>query len=865
MKKWYNKYSPVFYKWVEQHKVMLLLLCALAILRGKVVDWMVEYICSITECAKGWWTLPIMLIAISIIYIIHNKRIRAEQKEWVSRYWTLILLLGGYLLFRFDGHFDFYGYGACPISYTDYAWVYVLALEILLWCARHKRIKERVGKETNVTPFITDAPAKEDEMGRGKYAEQLVEKIYATHQRADEASSAFAILLNEHYGAGKTTFMMQLQGLAELKKMDVCWFKPWLYDDSKMLVVNFIRVIQEKIGDGDKPLQKMLSRYAQALSSIEKFEWLSAIVPEATSIETQFEEIKTKLQELKQPIIVLIDDVDRLQNDELLRMLQMVRNIGDFPSLYYIVAADKEALQNRLHEAGVTEPDEYLKKFFNIEITFPADDMNLMQIVQKGVTELSRQYTPFRVNEVWDFIREFRYRREVFGTIRDVKRYLNVLDYTLGNLQANDMVTDVSLRDLAGICMIECVDSEFYRILRDHREYVLVADTMTYKVRSDLQNLFMDRRTKHAVAEAIMMGRDIEPKVEYDIDAEIKEKVQGLTDLERWTKPTKMEIIGKVLEELFPQNHIPSDRKAVCYKTEFFKYFATVYRGTEMSNGDMMDMMGQEVASFKSEVLKAVDEGKADSMRLKMVWYLEVFHHNRIDALQKVMAAYEMECLRLKDKSEESRDMFFLQSYVGPALAVFKRRVLEGDLTARVEWEKLKGWLMLIPNHEMRLRVFAALKTNVTEHGMYIFQGKEEVKQMMQEYEKSFIQNVWGKNRYDEKVYRWIKPYRDLENNISRDIIDEVCGRGRKEVFLYHLVRYEGEELKWNTDFIDCVFGINTVFGYQSSLWRLMLPDEWKEDFINITMAGAITKADVKRWPYFQKALRYWKSKKRKK
>ena len=849
---------------MEQHKAMLLLLCILAILRGKVVDWMVEYICPITKYADGWWVLPTIMIAIGILYVIQYERIQAERERWVSRYWTLILLFGGYMLFRFDNHYELYGIGTWSISYMDCAWVCVVIIEIVLYSKRIKKMTERETVECKAKPFITDAPSKEDEMGRGTYAEQLIEKIYATHQSEDASCGSFAILLNEHYGAGKTTFMLQLQGLAEQKKMDVCWFKPWLYDNSKTLIVNFIRVIQEKIGDGDKPLQKMLSRYAQALSSIEKFEWLSAIMPEEASIETQFDEIKEKLQVLKLPIIVLIDDVDRLQNDELLQMLQMVRNMGDFPHIFYIVAGDKEALQNRLREAGMNEPDEYLKKFFNLEISFPADDMNLTAILMKGVTELSGRYTPLRLNDIWDFIKNFRYRYEVFATIRDVKRYLNVLDYTLANLEANNMIGDVSLRDVAEVCMIQCVDSAFYRILRDHREYVLSSQTQNLQVREHFRELFMDRSTKYAVAEAIMMGQDIEPKSEYNMESEIKNKIQNLSDFEQWTKPTKMEIIGRLLEELFPKNHIPEGRNSVGYKTEFFKYFATIYKSTELSNWDIEGMMAQDMLTFKSEVLNAIDEGKAESLRLKMIWYLELFQHDRIDALQKVMAAYEMECYRMKAKKENHKELLYQQSYVGLVAAVFKRRVMENDEKAYAEWKRMSEWLTQVSEHEMRLRVFATIVNDMGGYSSFVFSSIEETKRMVQEYERTFVQKIWMKNKYDAKVYHWIQEYRSVESKISEWIIEALSAQKRKSVFLYHLLQYDGGELRWNKEFIECVFPMNTVFRFETSQWRNLLPDEWKKEFENMVLSGPITNGDIKDREFLKKALKYWKNKKRK-
>ena len=39
----------------------------------------------------------------------------------------------------------------------------------------------------------------------------------------------------------------------------------------------------------------------------------------------------------------------------MLKMLQMIRNMADFPNMYYIVAGDKKAMTNRLLEKKISE------------------------------------------------------------------------------------------------------------------------------------------------------------------------------------------------------------------------------------------------------------------------------------------------------------------------------------------------------------------------------------------------------------------------------------------------------------------------------------------------------------------------------
>ena len=47
------------------------------------------------------------------------------------------------------------------------------------------------------------------------------------------------------------------------------------------------------------------------------------------------------LDGLDQPILVVIDDLDRLQPDELLLVFKLIRLVGRLPSVGYILAFDE--------------------------------------------------------------------------------------------------------------------------------------------------------------------------------------------------------------------------------------------------------------------------------------------------------------------------------------------------------------------------------------------------------------------------------------------------------------------------------------------------------------------------------------------
>ena len=419
-----------------QHKVLLLGVCVLFIFRPTLIKWIEEYLCPITPDAMDncVWVLGGIVVTILFVYVFYFKRLLKEKELFVSRYWTLLILYGGWCIIQYSNKLVFYGIEGWILNYIDYGWIVVGVIE-LGWFFRRLVVHTNRVSRIEGYPFMADVPTAKDELNRERYAIQLVKKI-AVGKQVSEAEvalypseSSFAILLNEPFCEGKTSFMMQVQKNAEKEGVEVCWFKPWLYDNNQAMIVNFIRVLQEKLGEGDRLLQKMLNRYAHVLSSLKGYELFSFVHKEELSVENQFDEIKAKLREKARPIIVLIDDVDRLQSEELLRMLQMIRNMGDFPYVYYIIAADKVAVQNQLMEAKIADPDEYLKKFFNLEICFPADDRMVEKVLHEGINEILNRYGK-ESTDVWNFISQLRYRWEIFANIRDIKPILTKLLWT---------------------------------------------------------------------------------------------------------------------------------------------------------------------------------------------------------------------------------------------------------------------------------------------------------------------------------------------------------------------------------------------------------------------------------------------------
>lgn len=861
-------------RFILQHKWQILSLSALMIFRGKFIEWITEYVCPVTSYVvkDSWWVLFLILATVGILYAISYRQIQLERKRFVSRYWAISWLFFVYLIFRVNAPFEYYGIGDIPLSYIDYVWMSVLVIEIVLYFKRTQRNEARDDSTNDAYPFLMDTPVDKDEMGRGRYAEQLVDKIIATYKKQkssknEKIEGAFTILLNEHYGVGKTSFMFQLQKIAENKGLDVCWFKPWLYDDDSSLIVNLIHVLQEKLGEGDRPLSKMLDRYARVLSSVEKYEWVSVFQHDTTSIETRFEEIKEKLHESPLPIIVLIDDVDRLQNEELMRMLQMVRNMADFPYVYYIIAGDKSAIMNRLKEAQIAEPYEYLKKFFNLEISFPGVDDQVARELEKYIKEIQRRYQ-IEGDEIIEFIRNLSYKTELFANIRDVKRYVNLLDFDIANIYRMGLLGEVCLRDVAGLCIIQSLDTEFYQLLRDHNDYILRYPTAInkfyvkegFKKALDYSMNIREAASRYGTADA---------SVAQSGTMTLETPILPIGEVIKRSQVNKTEIIIDILYHLFPDSTNTHSRIGICYPTEYYKYFSATYKKTEMTNAEIIGLMEASDEEYADKIQKIINDNRILAYIHKMEWFVNSQKYRRLDVLEKMLMAFAKHYREERKKQDNEADTLFDTYYDSIAIDLFKKRDSETEEQSSKEWGDIYKWLTSSKNYSYRILILQKLIDQESDANRFIYESRDVLRDCVHASANQYIDKVWSRDKYNQQVYGRLDAYRKFCNRVAlgdyvtNKIVDLLLAKKTAKYFLYHLVEPYREGIKWNTHFMECVIGSQQIRAFREPKWQKIVPEEWLHELASYPRANTISPEEIEKSLYLQAALRYWNSKKK--
>lgn len=299
------------------------------------------------------------------------------KKEWKDTHFSLIKMgVSIYLLFfSYFSMSEFLniGVGISILQLSD-------VMNILFFCSVvvliakwvNSIILERTKQsDDNINGgFTTDYFQISKDSRRYQYAEKLVQKLQSTQNNHE----SFAVVVYGSWGSGKTVFLDSLQYILQEKRQIVFKFNPWSCNSQDMMRSDFLRLLLQRLSPYDSSLSSSMNKYVKLLADTELPSVLqyvvSLIYPQGkNSVAEQKEKIKKSLSSLRKPIYVLIDDLDRLNEEEILEVITLIRNFANFPYLKFVVACDKEYVSEQLSRLGIGM--RYLEKIFSLELPLP--------------------------------------------------------------------------------------------------------------------------------------------------------------------------------------------------------------------------------------------------------------------------------------------------------------------------------------------------------------------------------------------------------------------------------------------------------------------------------------------------------------
>ena len=558
--------------------------------------------------------------------------LKNERHIPLNRYIPEIFLVCIYGALKFSNDFTFYSY--YNIEYIGGSIAAIVLSELVFFIYKKTQIKKENSEDKptiEASPFYIDAPTKEDKYDRKKYAKLLLDKIIITKEK-ESPQHSFVINLGENYGYGKTSFIDFLKEELKETKVRIISFdyKPWLCDNTNAIITEFFKTLRNELKPHKLNLDKKINNYAKlllkdctqqiGLSSISTF------FNSTKTLKEEHDEIANSIKDINMPIIIFIDDVDRLQNDELMVLLKLIRDTADFANIFYILAADKPFLINSLKSCNIEYPEEYLKKFINYEFTFPSNYSITTKLLKNEIAIILNNYLPIELAEKKSqSIYELIQLNNPFNNIRDVKRFLNNYTYMLDAIKMNREKINIDYTDLFALTLIQYLQPELYKILRDYDERILYISNKRFILKDEYADVCQNKETLKTIA-----------KIKNEKEEPIS-TCKNIKDIITDSNISDGLITMNLLRFLFGDKHNYRGGNRICQVDAYFSYFSAELKNNQISQNEVIEILTlNDIALFKVRIEEVIKSKKIQSFIHKTKYIAERYQNDKIDLMNKL-------------------------------------------------------------------------------------------------------------------------------------------------------------------------------------------------------------------------------------
>ncbi|MFG1697468.1 P-loop NTPase fold protein [Nonomuraea sp. NPDC049309] len=324
-----------------------------------------------------------------------------------------------------------------------------------------------------------------DLLGRDAYVRHAVTLL--EHVREQSPSGVLALI--GPWGSGKSSLLGMIT--RQLKsRPDTPWsiaeLNPWMYSDVDSLTLALFSEIREVLPEDERwsETRQRIAKFGRAIvpySKIASFvgidasgalESVSAAIAGDESASAAKRRVEEALRATDRPILVIIDDLDRVTPAELLVVFKLVRLVGRLPNIYYLLCYDERTLLDVLRRTDLvgneeTRAQEFLEKIVQVRLDLPAfRERDAVALVNQGIGDLLAAYgltlepkAMERLTYAYD-----AHLRERLTTPRSIKRYFGQV-----NAGLISVANDIDLVDFLIVTFLRTMEPGAYNLLRRYR------------------------------------------------------------------------------------------------------------------------------------------------------------------------------------------------------------------------------------------------------------------------------------------------------------------------------------------------------------------------------------------------------------
>ncbi|WP_047380965.1 P-loop NTPase fold protein [Cetobacterium sp. ZWU0022] len=315
----------------------------------------------------------------------------------------------------------------------------------------------------------------------------------------------FVIGLEGEWGTGKTSILNLLE--EKLKgNIEIFKFSPWNFVSRKQIISDFFEQFSYFMGLSCRKDAAEVSQQLQIMSKFLKPFGLipvagdlikilsegmeamgNSLKPEKIDIEKMKEKINISLGKENKKTVVIIDDIDRLSDTEIIEIFQLIKGAGKFNNVIYILAYDYELVVNALNSISQKRGNEYLEKIVQIQIEVPfilKEDLieiffdrinNIFEVENKTIENKYKNIITMLVKDIRQIEKILNHIR--FGA-EYAKNYLDISDYVIMKVL---QITKPQLYKFY-LDNINEIEKKVGKILREDINTLTLEEEILYKV-----------------------------------------------------------------------------------------------------------------------------------------------------------------------------------------------------------------------------------------------------------------------------------------------------------------------------------------------------------------------------------------------
>jgi len=342
---------------------------------------------------------------------------------------------------------------------------------------KQKEVVESIGIDD------PECDIKNDKLHRENFVKRLISLLRDKHDKK-------IIGLYSKWGEGKTTvikFIKQLINERKYKRgrfyqnsFEIIEFNLWQFDNKFAAITEFYHALSNVMGARGHKMQEIAESILGSISvgvggavggiSISAKE-LSKIFKKKETLSGLIESLKRNSATSEKRILVIMDDLDRLDKEEILFAFKIIKVYGNLPNVSYILALDPVIVRDKLRDQY--GDIDFLDKFIQIEMPLPEiSAADLATILQERISKeiLEDRYykeVEFDKDDQERLYDNLKYNGDFLRNIRDIKRLM------IGLQKPREILLEVNPTDVIFLDLLRIRNFKLWEDVKNYPEYYI--------------------------------------------------------------------------------------------------------------------------------------------------------------------------------------------------------------------------------------------------------------------------------------------------------------------------------------------------------------------------------------------------------